>query len=151
MPYVMVPVPEEHVEEVMQFILRARAQASIQPWDHESITQFFKEVDEASRSLLAFVSRASVDGGDLADAEAARKIQLTVREILAIRNELDAQVKQANRPSLITVRTVSERLPNGRMTEKRVLQMDPEIAELVRAAEREESLDAAHPLGSADE
>ena len=25
MPYVMVPVPEEHVEDVMQFILRAIA------------------------------------------------------------------------------------------------------------------------------
>ena len=59
MPYVMMPVPEEHVEEVMQFILRAIARASIQPWDAESITKLYGEVDEASRSLLAFVARAS--------------------------------------------------------------------------------------------
>ncbi len=37
MPYVMVPVPEEHVEDVMQFILRAMARASIEPWDQPSL------------------------------------------------------------------------------------------------------------------
>ena len=66
MPYVMMPVPEEHVEEVMQFILRAMAQG-VDPAvgrriDHRASTR----VDEASRSLLAFVARASVEGEELA-------------------------------------------------------------------------------------
>ena len=33
MGYVMMPVPEEHVEAVMQFVLRAMAKASLEPWD----------------------------------------------------------------------------------------------------------------------
>ncbi len=41
-------------------------------------------------------------------------------------------------PASITIRTVTERLPNGRTTEKRVLHMDPEVSELVRAAEQAE-------------
>ena len=70
MPYVMIPVPEEHVEEVMQYVLRAVARAAIQPWDTESIGAIFSEVDEATRSLLAFVARASADGGELESADA---------------------------------------------------------------------------------
>ncbi|MEY2580864.1 MAG: hypothetical protein QOE09_713 [Ilumatobacteraceae bacterium] len=151
MPYVMVPVPEARVEEVMQFIVRARAVASVQPWDRESISALFNEVDEPSRSLLAFVARASVDGGELGDAEAARKIQLTVREILGIRNELNALAKEASRPELITLRSITEQLPNGRLTDKRVLQMIPEVADFVRDAERAELLDAASPPGRASE
>jgi hypothetical protein len=149
MPYVMMPVPEEHVEDVMQFILRAMARASIEPWDADSIGRVFLEVDEAARSLLAFVARAAADGSDLDAAEAARKIQLSVRESLGIMNELNVFSRDENRPVLITVRTVSDRLPNGRMTEKRVLNMEPEVAELVRAAEQAELRDAADPLGGA--
>jgi hypothetical protein len=149
MPYVMMPVPEEHVEEVMQFILRAIARASIEPWDAESITKMFEETDEATRSLLAFVARAAVDGGELDAADAARKIQLTAREAAGIMNELNMLTRDTNRPTLINGRTVTERLPNGRTAEKRVLGMEPEVAELVRAAERAELKGAAHPLGEA--
>ena len=77
MPYVMMPVPEEFVEEVMQFILRATARRAITPWDAESITRLYDEVDEGSRSLLAFVARAAASGEELAAADAARRIQLT--------------------------------------------------------------------------
>jgi hypothetical protein len=149
MPYVMLPVPEEHVEEVMQFILRAIARAAIEPWDAESIGKIFNEVDEASRSLVAFVARASVEGAELDAADAARKIQLTVREVSGIINELNALTRDSNHPSLINTRMAAERLPNGRVTEKRVLQMDPEVADFVRAAEQAELQAAPHPLGEA--
>jgi hypothetical protein len=151
MRYVMVPVPEDFVEEVMQFILRAIARASIQPWDTESATEIFGEVDEATRSLLAFVARAAVDGGELDAADAARKIQLTVREAAGIMNELNTLARDANRPILINSRMVTERLPNGRTSEKRVLSMEPDVADLVRAAEQAELRDAEHPLGGAAE
>ena len=151
MPYVMIPVPEEHVEDVMQFTLRAIAQAAIEPWDAESITQTYGEVDEATRSLLAFVARASFDGEELAAADAARQIQLTVREAVGIVTELSTLTREAKRPSLIIARNVSERLPNGRVTDKRVFQMDPEVAELVQAAEQAELRGEPDPLAGATE
>jgi hypothetical protein len=149
MPYVMMPVPEEHVEEVMQFVLRAIARAAIQPWDAESIGEIFHGVDEASRSLLAFVARASAEGSELDAAEAARKLQLTTREATGIANELSQMTREAERPSLITVRVVAERLPNGRTMDKRTLQMDADVADLIKAAERAELADAENPLGGA--
>ena len=62
MPYVMVPVPEEHVKEVMEFVIRTMARASIEEWDEESIESLFATVDEASRSLLSVVARAATTG-----------------------------------------------------------------------------------------
>ena len=151
MPYVMIPVPEEHVEDVMQYVLRAVARAAIQPWDTESIEAIFSAVDEATRSLLAFVARASAEGGELESADCARKLQMTVRETAGIMNELALMIRDSNRSPLIGARIVSERLPNGRTKEKRMLFMDTDIAELVRAAERAELADAPHPLGEAAE
>ncbi len=147
MPYVMMPVPEEHVEEVMQFILRAIARAAIQPWDTESIGQVYDDVDEATRSLLAFVARASSEGGELDSIDAARKLQLTPREVAGIMNELNSMTRDAERPVLINVRTVTERRANGRTMEKRMLQMDGDVGELVRAAEQAELKAAADPTG----
>ena len=44
MPYVMVPVPEEHVQDVMQFILREVARASLEAWDEESVEDMVLEM-----------------------------------------------------------------------------------------------------------
>lgn len=151
MPYVMLPVPEEHVEEVMQFVLRAIAEASIEPWDAESINVLYNDVDESTRSLLAFVARAAADEGELSDVDAARRIQMTVRETGGIMNDLNATTRESKRPQLISIRVVSERTPNGRVVDRRVLLMDPEIAALVRAAEKTELAGAANPLGEAAE
>lgn len=138
MPYVMVPVPEEHVEDVMQFILRAVQRASIQPWTTESLGDWYHDTDETTRSLLAFVARAQAEGKDLDTQAAARSIQMTPREVNGILNEVQTFTRDENRAPLVTVRMVSERLPNGRVTEKRVLVMEPEVAELVREVERAE-------------
>jgi len=97
------------------------------------------------------VARASVDGGELDSADAARKLQMTVREVAGIMNELSQLIRDSNRSSLIIARAVTERLPNGRTKEKRMLQMDPDVADLVREAEKAELASAPHPLGEAAE
>jgi hypothetical protein len=151
MPYVMMPVPEEHVEDVMQYILRAIARASIEPWDEASLIEVYGEVDEVTRSLLAFVARAAMEGRELPDTEAAKLIQLNTREVTGLLNELATLTRNRDRPTLIGSRTVQERLANGRTTERRVLQMDLDIAELIVAAERAELSGAKHPVaGSAE-
>jgi hypothetical protein len=138
MPYVMVPVPEEHVEDVMNFVLRAMARAALQPWDEDSMVRLFLEVDELSRALLAYVARATLAGQDITEAEAARMVQLTGRETIAIQRELNDLARQEGREALITTRTVPQLLPNGRTTERRVLTMEEPVARLVAHAERQE-------------
>jgi|Tabmets5t2r1_1033131.scaffolds.fasta_scaffold14573_1 hypothetical protein len=146
MPYVMVPVPEEHVQDVMQFILREVARAALEPWDDESVSQLFQEVDEASRSLLAYTARASMGGTDITEAQAADMMQLHQREVIGIVRELNERAAKANRPGLVATRAVTETLPNGRTTEKRVLSMSDEVAPLVRDAERAELAEVRPPV-----
>jgi hypothetical protein len=147
MPYVMVPVPEEHVQDVMQFILREMAKASLVPWDEESVSALFHEVDEANRSLLAYVARATLSGADITEPQAAEMMQLRQREVAGLLRELNDEATKANRPALISAPTVKETLPNGRTTEKRVLTMSEEVAQLVRDAERAELADIRPSLG----
>jgi hypothetical protein len=47
---------------------------------------------------------------------------------------------------LITMRTLQERLPNGRTADRRVLAMEPELADLVQAAEQAEIAEARRAL-----
>lgn len=147
MPYVMVPVPEEHVADVMQFILREVAKASLVPWDEASVSAMFHEVDEASRSLLAYAARAVTSGNELSETQAADLMQLRQRELVGIMRELNERASKDDRPVLVTTRTVNETLPNGRTVEKRVLWMSDEVAPLVRDAERAELADVPSPLG----
>jgi hypothetical protein len=151
MPYVMVPVPEEHVEDVMQFVLREMAKASLVRWDDGSISALFHDVDEASRSLLAYAARATMSGKEISDAQVADLMQIRQREVAGIMRELNERATKANRPAVVSVRTVTETLPNGRTTAKRVLAMSEDVAPLVRAAERAELADVPAPLGDRPE
>lgn len=146
MPYVMVPVPEEHVEEVMQFMLRSMAKASQEDWDQASVTELFAEVDELSKMLLSHVARATVEGKEVFEGDAAAAVQLSVRETAAIVRELNEMARDLNHPSIIYRRPTSEVLPNGRTMEKNAIAVDDEIAPLILEAEKSDL--AANPLPS---
>ena len=147
MPYVMVPVPEEHVQDVMQFVLREVAKASLEPWDEEAVSALFHEVDEEGRSLLAYAARAVVSGKDLSEPDAAALLQLRPREMAGLVRDINERAAQANHPNLVFTRVVTETLPNGRTADKRVMSMSDELAPLVRNAERAELADVPAPLG----
>ena len=138
MAYVSVPVPEEHVEDVMRFVLRAMARASMLTWDQESFSDLWSDTDELGRALLAFVARAALDDVDLTDREAAEQIQVRPREVHALASELAQESHRRRRPPIVTTQMVEDELPNGRVIEVRVLVMDAEVAAFVAAAERSE-------------
>lgn len=147
MPYVMVPVPEEHVEDVMQFVLREVAKAAMESWDAESVAAFYHDVDESSRSLLAYAARAMAAGKEVSELEAADRMQIRQRELAGIVRELNERASKANRPPLVTSRVATEVLPNGRTTEKRMLWMSSDLAPFVVEAERAELASVPNPLG----
>lgn len=148
MGYVMVPVPEEHVEEAMQMVLRITSRARLQEWDEAGLGSLFHEVDELTRSVLSAVARGTLAGGPVADKEVADSIELTQREVLGIAREANERAQADSRAPLVVVAQDVEVLPNGRTRERRVLSMAPEVAELVQSAERAELKAAPHPLMS---
>lgn len=146
MGYVMVPVPEEHVEEAMQAVLRIASRARQTPWDQAGVTEVFLRVDEPTRSVLSTVARGASAGGSVADTKVAETIEFPQREVLGIVRELNEQVQNDGRSPLVLIKMDTEVLPNGRTREARLLLMDAEVAALVAQAERDEASASPHPL-----
>jgi hypothetical protein len=139
MEFVMVPVPEEHVVEVMQYVTRLVTRASVLPWDDESVRAFFAEGDEASRSLLSLAARAMVANKQLSDDDASSSLELSNREIRAILRDLNERAMRDNREPLVTLRDAQVELRNGRTVDKRLFTMTEANARLLRAADRSEA------------
>jgi hypothetical protein len=143
MGYVMVPVPEEHVEEAMSMILRIVTRARLADWDQAEANAMFEDVDEPTRSVL---SRSSIAGTTLSDHQIAESIEIPQRELLGIVRELNERAQAASRHPLIVVRQETETLPNGRTRESRILSMDTDLAAVIREAELAERAANPHPL-----
>lgn len=142
MDYVMVPVPEEHVVDVMQHVARLVAKASVIPWDDDSVAEFFDEVDEASRSVLSLVARSTTASKDLTEDAAGDALELKVREVQSIVRELHQATQQAKREPILVIREVSVVLRNQRTVKKRLFAMTEPVARAIRAHERA-SVDSA--------
>lgn len=146
MPYVMVPVPEEHVKEAMEAVLRITNRAAIIEWDADAVNELFRSVDEVSRSVMSTVARAVVRNGPLPDVDVAQTIELSNREILGVVRELNELAAASSHPVIVTSQQIEENLPNGRTREQRFLGMSRTVADLVRAAEKAELAASPHPL-----
>lgn len=136
MDYVMVPVPEEHVVDVMLHIARLVARASVVPWTDEAVTELFDEVDEASRSVLSLVARATTAEKDVSDEDAADSLELNVREVRAIVRDINEVAQRGKREPLVALRETSVMLRNGRTVQKRLFTMAEAVARTIRAHER---------------
>lgn len=145
MPYVMMPVPEEHVEEAMAAVLRIVARGRLVEWDAASINALFETLDESTKALLGTVARAVGAGKQIPQRAAADMIQLTERELLGITRELTERCSEESHPGILMNVSANETLPNGRVRETRVFTMPDDVAEWIREAEKAD-LSNSHPL-----
>lgn len=136
MDYVMVPVPEEHVVDVMQHVARLVARASVVPWDDESVAELFDEVDEASRSVLSLVARNRTAGKEVSEDDTAKSIELNIRELRSIVRDINDVAQREKREPVLGVKEASVLLRNGRTVPRRVLVMTEAVARSLRAHER---------------
>lgn len=151
MPYVMVPVPEEHVQEAMEAVLRITRRAELSDWTHEDLADLYHQVDEGTRSMLAIVARAVLSGKQLTHPLVADTIHITTREVTGILRDLhDAATEAGHHPILLSTEA-TETLPNGRTRVQRVLTMDRNYATIINTVEREELAGAPSPLAGIDE
>jgi hypothetical protein len=147
MPYVMVPVPEEHVQEAMEAVLRIIRQGRLTPWDDDSIDGFFRAADEPSKALLSLVARATLAGRQLTQVAVADTLELSQREIVGMMREINDLAREDNRPPLLAHQEITETLPNGRTRVAAVMSMPPDCAQFIQDAEKAELAEGGHPLG----
>lgn len=151
MPYVMIPVPEEHVQEAMEVVLRISRRAELTDWTQEDVTDFYNRIDEAARSLIAIAARSVLSGKQLSHTEAADATHISTREVSGIVRDVNAEASDLGHPSLLLSTEVDEALPNGRVRQVRIVTMARNLATFVNTAEREELAAAPNPLAGIDE
>ncbi len=147
MPYVMVPVPEEHVQEAMEAILRITRQALLTPWDDASIDEFFRAADEPSKALLSLIARATLAGKQLSQASVADALELSQREIVGMMREINDVARDDDRPAVLAHQEITETLPNGRTRTVAVITTTTEYAQFIQDAEKAELAEGGDPLG----
>jgi hypothetical protein len=140
MPYVMVPVPEEHVLEVMGVVMRlAVRQSHAEPpkaWDQDAVNEFFAKAKEPTRALLSFLAHPKRAGKEFIPPEIARAFELEASEVSGLLGPLNREFRRANRVPLFESRVHVETSPSGRTLKRRRLMMGAENARMVRAAEQ---------------
>jgi hypothetical protein len=146
-PYVMVPVPAEHLAEVGQFIIRTVARAAVADWDGPSLQQFCQEADEASRALLRFAAEATVAGEQVRVEAAAGALHVSARETLGILDDINEAAIAAKRAPLFVIQTISEELPDGRVLEPRIYAMAPSVARMLHDGALAAPTSSPEPLG----
>lgn len=146
MGFVNVPVPEEHVFEVMRFIARVATRAELEEWDEQAVEKLFLDADEVLRSLLSAVARATVAEKPAVDEDIASVLELKVRDLNNIVMVVGAAAQQDNKVPLVQFRTDEELNAAGQTVRMRKLVMTPEVAQMVRAAEKKAREIEPHPL-----
>jgi hypothetical protein len=140
MPYVMVPVPEEHVLEVLGVVLRLAARQSHdeppRAWDQEAANEFFAKANEPTRGLLSFLAHPKRAGKEFIPPEIAEALELETSEVSGLLGPLNREFRRANRVPLFESRVHLETTARGRTLKRRSLMMGAEHAEMVRAAEQ---------------
>jgi hypothetical protein len=128
MRFVMVPVPAEHVREVIDIVLFATPEgdaAAIR--DRAKIRRLLGNSSARTRSLLQAVAHASLAGAELTVASAAEALDEDEAAIHAMLLDLRARVLNPNL-SLVTLREEADGEPGKGAA---LLTMEPERAEVV--------------------
>lgn len=137
MRYVMVPVPSEHVAEVMRWVLfripEEDTESSVR--DRARLIKLMENADDLTRELLLLVAKATSDGtAPVRLTDAADELGQSVQ---AIRSALSGLNNPARHESVRKLMMVSEETAigvHGKKGKVSFLAMRPEDARIVRTA-----------------
>lgn len=101
MPYVMVPVPEEHEQEVMQQILQLSLRESLNAWDPAVLVPFVRELAAVDRSLVDALADATSSGLRLTRAQVATRLGMDLGELTARADDLNRRSNDLGQPYLV--------------------------------------------------
>jgi hypothetical protein len=132
----MVPVPDEFVVDVMQYVARLVSQAARVPWTKEAVEEFFDSLDETSKAFLSFVARFTVADKQVGYEEATQALELSERELKDIARDINVDAQRNNFEPVVAARETSVVLRSGRVAQRWLLVMAEPVARMIRAHER---------------
>ena len=97
----MVPVPEEHLAEVLAYLRWGFSGMPSEGWDLDAIAQLLRDARRAGRRLLLHTADAAERGVILTIADAATAAGCSEREVLGMLIELNEAVRSAGGPLIV--------------------------------------------------
>ena len=135
--YVMVPVPEEHAEAVMNYLRWNVGKPPPIPFDEASIARMYDLADDLSRALLSVVSSATVTDRELTVAEASDMIGCSDRETVGLTVELNHLTQvEGGPPFVVMLKETPPPAGEARPWATRAIMMADNVARLFRQAEQ---------------
>jgi hypothetical protein len=135
MRYVMVPVPAEHVLDVMRWVLFRAPDEDYETVarDAARVTNFMSEADELTRTVLLRVAEATMTDEPLRLSDVAGELDKDAQTINAVIRDANNVALGAERP-LIEIRFESAIGVHGQTGKVSFLGMRPHLARQVRSA-----------------
>lgn len=131
MTHVMVPVPEEHLHEVREY-LRWQAGPRPIPVPHaEALARACADLDATSRNLLDAVREALAEQRSLTTGELAAMFDQTHREVMGTIIEINERSRLAGGPPVMLLRDAPD--ADTHLGE-RIVNMTRETADVIAAA-----------------
>lgn len=101
MPYVMVPVPEEHEAELMQELLKMSLRERLNAWEPEPLRALVDGLEPTSRRLVTELAEVSVNNRRLSESAAAALLGIDGGELDEIVETINTQCAAQSMPYLI--------------------------------------------------
>jgi hypothetical protein len=132
MPYVMVPVPEEHVLDVMRLVLRrSRAQEPLMEWDSESVSEFLVDSDDDTRAIVLFVARATLVEEAIRIPGLSEALGLPVSTVLPAMGAANKRSLAAGRERILLMRSEAAVADDGTVTRVEEFAMPGRLAAMI--------------------
>ncbi len=109
MSYVLVPVPDEFVADVEQFLFQLRLREDLAPFDEDAMAEHLLSLDEEPRSIMLTIAEAVVQKRPYSDVELAELLGVSVRELLGLLTDInDVRVRSYAGNLVFTERATDE-------------------------------------------
>lgn len=101
MPYVMVPVPEEHEDEFMQELLKMSLRERLSAWEAEPLLALVAELEPSGRRLVMKLAEVSADNRRLSESEVASFLGVGVVELGEVVQAINTSCTDRSLPYLV--------------------------------------------------
>ncbi len=101
MPYVMVPVPEEFEDELMQEVLKMSLRARLSTWAPESLRSLVGELDAGPGRLVELLAEASMANRRLSEPDIASSLDVSIEELREMVEEVNGRCISGAMPYLV--------------------------------------------------
>lgn len=131
MPYVMVPVPEEHEAELLEEIMRLSLASYMKKWDIDQVRSVMAVLSPQERSFVVAVARYSSIGEPGEMSAIADELGTQGEDLIALREQLNGVCRENSFPELMLFDPTVESLPDGSRKARNVFAIARPVARMV--------------------